>query len=71
MRMSKSIYSTLHYYTVSLFTLMSNQYMYQISFVPLYENFTFHKTFKKSYQKLQNLFYNFLDKNYLELLAFF
>lgn len=39
--------------------------MYQISFVPLCENLTSHKTFKESYQKLQNLLYNLLDKNYL------
>lgn len=54
-----------HYYTVSLLPFMSNQYMYQISFVPLCENQTSHKTFKESYQKLQNLLYNLLDKNYL------
>lgn len=44
---------------------MSNQYMYQTSFVPFCENLTSHKTFKKSYQKLKNLLYNLLDKNYL------
>lgn len=54
-----------HYYTVSLLTLMSNRYMYQISVVPLCENLTSHKTFKKSYQKLKNLLYNLIDKNYL------
>lgn len=54
-----------HYYTVSLLTLMSNPYMYQISFVPLCENLTSHKTFKKSYQKLENLLCNLIDKNYL------
>lgn len=54
-----------HYYTVSLLTLMSNPYMYQISFVPLCENLTSHKTFKKSYQKLKNPLYNLIDKNYL------
>lgn len=39
--------------------------MYQISVVPLCKNLTSHKTFKKSYQKLKNLLYNLLDKNYL------
>lgn len=55
----------MHYYTVSMLTIMSNQYMYQTSFVPFCENLTSHKTFKKSYQKLKNLLYNLLDKNYL------
>lgn len=67
MGMSKSIFffHYFHYYTVSLLTLMSNPYVYQISVVPLCENLTSHKTFKKSYQKLKNLLYNLLDKNYL------
>lgn len=46
---------------------MSNQYMYQTSFVPFCENLTSNKTFNnlKFYLKLQNLLYNLLDKNYL------
>lgn len=46
---------------------MSNQYMYQTSFVPFCENLTSNKTFNnlKFYRKLQNLLYNLLDKNYL------